>query len=462
MFKKALADTPREALNLRLLLAVVCFGLMGAARGLDEGLIGTTVAQKSFMTEYCLSVTGTRTAAEVAQRKGNITAMVQIGSVAGSLIAFVFADQVGRLWATRELCAVWIVGVIVYITSGGNYGQVLAGRFVMGLGIGQTTVIAPAYLSEVAPRGMRGLCVCIFSGCVYHGIMLGYFANYGTSLHVSTHSAKQWIYPTSMHIIFAGLIIILSFVAFESPRYLMKAGKIEQGAATMAKLRGLSVDHPYVRAEMIDINDQLEREQEATMGAGILGPLKELFFIGRNRYAIVLGLMCQLLGQWSGANSITIYAPQYFALLGLKGSQETLLATGVFGVVKLVAALTCAFFLVDFIGRKRALYVGITLQFISMFYIAVFLATVPAISSTAAASGKEVLTAAQQHAATGAIVFIYISGVGWALGWNSIQYLIGAEIFPLRIRSLGTSIIMCFHFINQASQSRSFSARGKY
>jgi MFS family permease len=63
------------------------------------------------------------------------------------------------------------------MTSAGNYGQVLAGRFVMGLGIGQTTVVAPAYLAEAAPRSIRGLCICIFSGSVYLGIMLGYFVS---------------------------------------------------------------------------------------------------------------------------------------------------------------------------------------------------------------------------------------------------------------------------------------------
>lgn len=45
----------------------------------------------------------------------------------------------GRIWATRQLCAIWIVGVIIYITAAGNYGQVLAGRFIMGLGIGQVS-----------------------------------------------------------------------------------------------------------------------------------------------------------------------------------------------------------------------------------------------------------------------------------------------------------------------------------
>jgi MFS family permease len=167
----------------------------------------------------------------------------------------------------------------------------------MGLGIGQTTVVAPTYLAEAAPRSIRGLCICIFSGSVYLGIMLGYFANWGTSLHISNNTSKQWVDATILHIVFAGIIIIMSFFALESPRWLAKVGRDEQAATNMSKLRKLPQDHPYVRAELIDIHDQLEREREATLGSGILGPLKELFLLPGNRYRILLGLGCQLLGR---------------------------------------------------------------------------------------------------------------------------------------------------------------------
>lgn len=86
----------------------------------------------------------------VAQRTGNITAMVQIGSVAGALIAFLACDRIGRIWATRQLALVWIFGVIIYITANGSYGQILAGRFIMGLGIGQTTVVAPTLVIHLS------------------------------------------------------------------------------------------------------------------------------------------------------------------------------------------------------------------------------------------------------------------------------------------------------------------------
>ena len=285
--------------------------------------------------------------------------------------------------------------------------------------------------------------------------MLGYFANWGTSLHISNSSARQWIIPSTMHIIFAGLIFIATFFVVESPRYLCQKGNFEGAAAVMTKLRKLPLEHIYVQAELIDIKDQLEREKEATMGSAWFGPLKELFFIKSNLYRFMLGFTAQLLGQWSGGGSITIYAPQFFAILGTTGQSEKLFATAIFGVVKFVSALICAFFLVDFLGRKRALGIGITLQFISVLYVAIFLTAVPNVTKVDSKTGVTVpLTGMAHHAATGAIVFIYFSGVGWALGWNSIQYLIGAEIFPLRVRSLGSSLVMCFHFINQYGSSK--------
>jgi MFS family permease len=81
--------------------------------------------------------------------------MVQIGSVAGALLAFVLADRIGRLWATRQLCILWILGIVIFMTNGGRLGQVYAGRFIAGLGIGQTTVVAPGTESQSCPLCLR-------------------------------------------------------------------------------------------------------------------------------------------------------------------------------------------------------------------------------------------------------------------------------------------------------------------
>jgi len=448
------------------------FGLLGTARGLDEGLIGTTTSQKSFVTQFGLK-NKDLTATEQANLLSNITSMVQLGSIFGALFAFPITDRIGRLWAVRELCLVWVAGISIFLGAAahGSLGMVYAGRFIAGLGIGQTTVVAPTYLAEVAPRSIRGLCVGIFSGSVYLGIMLGYFASYGTSLHISNHNPIQWVIPNTLHLYFAAIIFTFSFFAVESPRWLIKNKQQAKAVENLCKIRGLSQDHELVQNEIIDINSQLEREQEATMGASKVGLIRELFCMKSNRYRIFLAIGAQLLGQWSGAGSITVYAPQYFALMGTTGTQEKLLATGIFGLVKFISAIMCAFFLVDFIGRKRSLSIGITIQFVAMLYMAMFLQ----IDKSIGVKGN-VQTASQKSAAKGAIAMIYFSGFGWAMGmsflfflppfldpsytndlvsgWNSIQYLINAEIFPLRLRAIGGSIAMAFHFVNQYGNSK--------
>lgn len=167
---------------------------MGAARGVDEGLTGTTASLAIFKSTFKLKDPAL-SATEQANRLSNITSMVQLGSIGGALFAFYITDKIGRLWATRQLCVVWLVGVAIYLSaaSNGSLGMVYAGRFIAGLGIGQTTVVAPSYLAEISPKFTRGFCVCMFSGSVYLGIMLGYFSIWGCQLHVSDDSQMQWV-----------------------------------------------------------------------------------------------------------------------------------------------------------------------------------------------------------------------------------------------------------------------------
>ena len=140
--------------------------------GLDEGLISTTVAQKSFIDEFGLDA-AYLDASQQANRLSNITSMVHIGSIPGALIAFLLCERMGMLWSMRQLCALWLAGVIIVITSSGRLGQIYAGRIIMGLGIGQAGVVAPTYLAEIAPRSARGMLVSLFGMSEYIGIMVG-------------------------------------------------------------------------------------------------------------------------------------------------------------------------------------------------------------------------------------------------------------------------------------------------
>lgn len=153
-----------------------------------------------------------------------------------------------------------------------------------------------------------------------------------------------------MHLMFSLLIFVLSFFCVESPRWLVKVSRDEAAVQNLAKIRGLPPTHELVEAEIADIKAQLAREQEATSGSTFTGVIKELFTLPANRYRIMLSIMSQFLSQWSGASSITIYAVQYFAMMGTTGQNEKLFATAIFGLVKFCSAMICALFLVDFIG----------------------------------------------------------------------------------------------------------------
>ena len=164
-------SVPREALNWRLALAAVTVGLLGAARGLDEGIISSQVAQPAFIKSYGI--------ANGSAMQSNITSMGQLGAIPGSIIAWWTSDKFGRLNSCRITCLIWIVGTIVWMTSAGNVGQLIAGRFISGMGMGGTVVAGPTYLAEIAPKSLRGTIVSIFSGSVYLGefrvLALDYF-----------------------------------------------------------------------------------------------------------------------------------------------------------------------------------------------------------------------------------------------------------------------------------------------
>ncbi|OAA59368.1 General substrate transporter [Cordyceps fumosorosea ARSEF 2679] len=459
VFKLGDLGEPSGVFNWRLWFAVFSFGLMGAARGIDEGLISGAFQSKDFQRYIHLD---SYSSVERANIKANVSAMVQIGCVAGALVyvsptsatkgvarrlmnqpldsAFLVCDKIGRIWATRQLCALWIVGIAIFMANGGHLAAIYAGRFVAGIGIGQTAVVGPVYLVEIAPASVRGLCTCIFSGFVYLGIVIAYFANYGCSVSLGDATHARWLVPISVHLLFAGVILVLSLFQCESPRFLVKVGRHEAAARAMARLRGQAPDSEYVAREVQAIRLAHEHELEHT-GASFVGTCKELFLDGRNLYRLYLATMVHVLAQWSGAGSITLYAPDLFKILGVQGSETGLLVTCLFGIVKLVSAIVCALFLIEVIGRKRALVGGIALQAIAMAYIAAFLTAVPHPTGSSAA-------------ARAAMAMIYVSGIGWSLGFNTISYVLTAEIFPLRVRALAGSIAMTAHFVCQYGSTR--------
>ncbi|BCS20828.1 uncharacterized protein APUU_21260A [Aspergillus puulaauensis] len=424
-----------------LICAAVGFGLLGSAKGLDEALIATTVNLPSFISDFQLD-NKHLSAEDKANRLSNITSIVQLGSLPGALLAFFSSDWIGPLWTMRQICLLWVTGVAVTITSNGSLDQLLAGRFLAGIGIGQASIVGPIYLAEVAPSSCRGLLVCIYGTSEYVGVVIGYFAGYGASIHLSDKSNTQWILPQSSQIMMAGVLLLASLGCVESPRYLVNNGYTEKAIDAVSRLWRLPHDSPRIAEELQIFQDQVAASQITNQQWFRLEPWKLLFGQAANRSRLLFLVTAQLLSQWSGTNAITTYTPKFFSLLSVTGKSETLLATAIFGVVKLASGIVCAIFFVDRVGRKRALLSGITLQLLALLYVAIYI-------TASSLHGADYQSGTVHRAAIAAIVSIYVTGIGYAFGWNSIQYLINAEMLPSPVRTLGTSLLMCIHYANR-------------
>ncbi|EGW33541.1 uncharacterized protein SPAPADRAFT_151807 [Spathaspora passalidarum NRRL Y-27907] len=447
-------DHPKQVFNSTLYLSIFVFGILGAARGYDEGNISGNITLPAFIARFGIN-DPTKSADYLANLTSNITSMVQLGSIGGAFIAMKTVDFFGRVRSLQIICLLWIVGSIIQITSS-NLGQLYAGRIIEGIAIGHTTSIGPVYLAEVSPSPIRGLASCIFAGAVYIGVLIGYLANLGCVLNVADTvnghiNDNQWRYTLIPKILLASLIFIMSTIlCVESPRWLLKVNKVDQAVKNLSKLRHMPEDHAYIVAEISDINEQVLAEKDAIANSSILGNLRDLV----TNKSIAYRFFCiagaaQVLGQWSGANAVTIYASELFSLAGIKGPVGKLKMSAILGVVKVISAYLGAFFIIDVFGRKRALYSGISLQMVSILYYAIFLTIVPQ-----ASQNGTVLTPSQTRASKGALAAIFLSGTGWTIGFNSVQYLLGSEIFPLHIRSFAQSLVMVLHFANQYGNSK--------
>ena len=181
---------------------------------------------------------------------------------------------------------------------------------------------------------------------------LAFWINYGSLLHIRGHA--QYILPLSLQA-FPGVILLTGMIfANESPRYLAQA-QPEKAHAVLAQLRGLQMDHPYVLGEINDINRALEEEKALSSGASYFSLIGEAF---RGRANQRRSFLCITLMMWSnltGTNAMTYYSPTIFASVGLSGAAVGLFATGIYGVVKVVACAIFIVFVTDNLGRRTSL-----------------------------------------------------------------------------------------------------------
>lgn len=441
-------EVPSQALNWRLLMAVLSIGLLGASRGMDEGVISGSIGTPAF--EHAFNVK------KKSSKESNIVAMVQLLSTLGALVGYATSDRFGRVMAGRLSCILIIIGSAMWMASAERIALLYIGRMVTGVGVGISSVCSPVFLVETAPRQIRGLCTSVYSVSIYLGAMLGYAVNLGASRTQDKHKNIIWQIVIILPLVWHTFLLLSTLFLHESPRWLLDHGHVEKATRSLKFYRNLDENHPAMIEETQLMRESIAEEhrqqiarEEALPVDSLLRKYKTLHKLKlvvtsrKNLLKVGLGVMIQLLVQFGGPGAIATYANRIMTLVGASDKNGYVMSVG-FGATKLGCGILSSLLLIDLLGRRKTLLIGVFIQGLSMLYVSVFLGLY--------VQGNH--TKGEKHAGQAALAAIFISGASFSAGGNLAQYLVGTEIFEMNVRSIASSIVMAMHYLLQFSATR--------
>jgi MFS transporter, SP family, arabinose:H+ symporter len=332
------------------------------------------------------------------------------GTVAGALLGGWPADRFGR-----KATLLWI-GVLYFVGAVGsglapNVAVFIIARVIGGLGIGISTVVAPMYISEIAPPKHRGLLAGMFQFNIVFGILIAYVSN--ALLAGIGENAWRWMLGVAA---FPSLIYAaLCFGLPESPRWLLSRKGDRPAALNVLQRIEPEASKAQIAAEADEIMAATASEQKSSSGH---------FWTMRLRKPILLAILIAFFNQMSGINAILYFAPRIFELAGL-GAKAALLQSIGIGITNLVFTFV-GLWLIDRLGRRTLLYIG------SAGYI-----TSLGLTAWAFFTGHFLIVPA--------CIFAFIAA--HAIGQGAVIWVFISEIFPNRHRAEGQSLGCGTHWI---------------
>lgn len=410
----------------RVYLLGICASFGGLLFGWDTGLIGGVLNMAAFQNDFGLK----NNPSKLAALKGNIVSVLQAGCFFGAASSFYLPHRFGRRNAMLISAAVFLVGSIIQTTcrlhgqsATSALNQLYVGRVIGGFGVGLASSVVPTYLSECAPRSIRGRLAGMYQLLIVTGICIAYFVNYGmVQNYPDQHSSAMWQVPFALQCLPGFLFVVTLFFQPESPRWLVEQGRSEEAHRALARINRTPIDDPSVVAILQEIQNDLQGKQ----GLSIRQQVRMAFAERVTTYRVFTGALLMFFQQFTGTNSINYYSPQIFASLGVTGQSSGLLATGVYGVVKIVTTGLFMVVAIEQLGRKWCLITGGIVQVFCLFWIAIYQAVRP---SGTPVDGVGYLT----------IAMIYLFVVGYGLGWSSVTWAVSAEIAPNQLHALAMS-----------------------
>jgi MFS transporter, SP family, galactose:H+ symporter len=345
--------------------------------------------------------------------------VVLLGCMVGAAISGGIADRIGRRLTLFTAGIVFIAGALVSAVAP-NETVLLVGRAIVGIAIGFSSVVAPLYISEVAPAGVRGALVSLYQFAITVGILAAYIVDYGFA------GSGQWRWMLGLG--FVPSLVLVGGMLFvpESPRFLFKSGN---DAGARDELGRMYEDPVEIAAEEDSIRASLQ----------VRAASWEAFRAPLIRRALFIGVSLAVLQQVTGINTVIYYGPQILKMAGIGSNSASILAEALVGTVNCLMTLIAIFF-VDRIGRKPLLYAGLAGMFVSL-------------SALAYAFAQPHLSGSLSVIALGSMM-LYVGCFAFSLG--PIVWLLISEIFPLPARGLGMSLSTLANWVGNFLVSQFF------
>lgn len=328
-------------------------------------------------------------------------------------------------------CIVFLIGGVLQTACFDSLPQFYVGRLIAGMGVGIMSMVCPTYASEIAPKEIRGKITGLFQIVVVTGVAVSFWINYGVTFMPDT--AMQWRVPIGFQIVPVGLMMLLLPFLKESPRWLATKHRDEEGLRNLAWIRKVPMDDQNLTLEFAEIQAAIREEEENIKGA----TWREIFVKG-NPVRFIMAFVMFTLQQWSGQNSISYYAPIIFETIGFKGSNVSLLASGIYGIVKIVATGLFIAFGVERFGRKKPLLVGVFMMSACLWIIgAVFNTHNPQVFDNVKGVWVTPKDGKTSPASMAMAAMIYIYVIPYCFSVGPLPWVICSEIFNNRTRHYG-------------------------
>lgn len=334
----------------------------------------------------------------------NVTALGLIGAVVGALITGRITDYLGRKKVILASAFIFATGAI-WTGMAPTVNQLMISRFYLGLAIGVSSFAVPLYISEIAPTKIRGTLVSMFQLLITVGILSAYLSD---KAFANNSNLESWRPMLLVGVVPAVILFVGMFFLPETPRWLMSKGREEEGR----KVLGRTEDPEFIDVVINEMKRDIDIDKSQASWKEIFKPWL------RNALIIAAGIM--FFQQFVGINTVIYYSPKIFLAAGFEGAEAAIAASVIVGVVNVFFTII-SLFVIDKLGRRKLYFIGvsgITIALVCM-----------GLGFMIPGAGKWFLVIS---------MLVYIAFFAISLG--PLGWLIITEVFPTRVRGLGSSI----------------------